>query len=516
MKNVFIKSLCKAAIAILPLAAIVSSCDFTNRGTDNEKEPAKAVITVSVFDRATGANLSSSATISASCSATVAVSGNVITVTGNKAIAAQTMTISASTSKGNGSTTIQIPALEPTWSYVGNAVIYVGEWGNVVPTPGTKTEAEAQITVHVIDRAQNNADVTAASTITASAGTVAGNVITIKGNKDIKAQTVNIKATYKDETGEDSVSIPAKAEGEFYGCGIVIPVGTSHVDPVTPEAKPAKATITVTVKNRANNDADVTADSEIKAEGEGITVEKNVVTIIGANDIAKQDIAITAIYGELKATETFALKAVKAGKTYDATLTIYVGEKPVIPGEVVTKVEEQKICDVRTYGAKIFLPNATLAHASHASHGEMLNWIENDSEYIFSDYEDFPVYTGSYVFEFDKITDATVKSVAAAYNTGISQYTAKYHVQASAWCIWTLYAQVETYTATYAVYNNTYTGGVLTASEELGKFDVITKNVLVTYEEQAHPGHAAAYHEGEGHAAHGDSNNAGGGIVIAD
>lgn len=525
MKNMFLKSILKAAVAILPLAGLVSSCDlFTNNGASTEQEPAKAVINVKVVDRATGADLSSSATITASCSATVSVAGPVVTITGNKSIAAQSVTINASTSAGTGSTTIQIPALNPTWSYVGNATIFVGSWPNVPPTPAVKEEAEAEINVSVIDLSQNEKDVTADATITATstgseALAVANNIVTITGNKAIAAQTVTVKAAYNELTGEETIDIPAVAEGEFYGCGLFIPVGKST--PVPPgEDKAAVATIKVKVLDRSAENADVTEASTIAATSSDaackIAVDKNVITVTGDLAIAAQDITINVTYGELKATDTFALKEVAANKTYKASKTIYVGESPYVPGE--GSIEEFKIAEVYTYGEMIFLPNATLQHkslaqhASHNGHGVMLNWMENDSEYIFTDWETYPVYTGSYVWKFNEITDPTVKEIASAFNGGIKSSTAQYYVKASAWSIWTLFAQVETVTTTYEVRDIKADGSYTV----LGMFDVISKNVVVTYEEQAHPGHAAAYHKGEGHGSHGDSNNAGGGIIIAD
>lgn len=523
MKNMFLKSILKAAIAILPLAGLVSSCDlFTNNGASTEQEPAKAVITVKVVDRATGADLSSSATITASCSATVSVAGPVVTITGDKSIAAQSVTINASTSAGTGSTTIQIPALNPTWNYVGNATVFVGSWPNVPPTPAVKEEAEAEINVFVFDRSQNDKDVTADATITATstgseALSVAQSVVTITGNKAIAAQTVTVKAVYNEISGEESIDIPAVAEGEFYGCGLYIPVGKDT--PIPPiEDKAAVATITVKVLDRSADNADVTEASTIAATSSDATckvaVDKNVITVTGDLAIAAQSITINVTYGELKATDTFALKDVAVNKIYKASKTIYVGESPINPDSI----QEYKITEVYTYGDRIFLPNATLQHASlalhasHAGHGVMLNWMENDSEYLFTDWETYPVYTGSYVWRFDEIENATVKEVASAFNTGIKSSTAQYYVKASAWSIWTLYAQVETVTTTYEV-RYVKADGSYTV---LGLFDVISKNVVVTYEEQAHPGHSHAYHAGAGHASHGDASNAGGGIIIAD
>lgn len=532
MKSINIKSICKAAIAILPIVGLLASCEPTKHNTVGDKDPATANITVKVIDRSNGADVTGSATISATASSgTVAVSGNVVTVTGNKELAAQTITVNASTSAGSGSTGVAIPALAAACVYSGSVTVFVGTRPDNPPTPATLDAAQAVIKVMVIDRAQDNKEVTSESTISATSTgkddmKVAGNIITITGNKALAAQTVTVKAVYKENEGTDSISIPAKNEGEFYGCALFIPVG--KVTPPTPETKEAVATITVTVKDRANDDADVTADFTFKVESScsdcDIVVDKNVITVTGHKAIDAQKLTVTAssISSDLVVSEEFDLIEVAANGKYEAGLDIFIGEPDVPgPGDVTTSYVEKKMVDVYTYGSMYFLPAATLTHDSHVKfdhngHAYELYWIENDTEYIYEDYEDYTTYAGSYVFEFDKISDPNIKAIAALYNNGIKSGKETYHVQASAWSIWTLWAQVETVTTTYSVQKQTSQDGKVLSSEEIGRFDVITKNVIVTYEEAAHPGHAAMYHFGEGHAAHGAANNAGGGIVIAD
>lgn len=105
----FFKSLAFASAALAGF--LMTSCQVEEIKTTFEPSAAEATIEVSVFDAANGVDVTSSATISQPTSTannTIAVSGNVITITGNYAISEQTVTFTA-TYAGVTSAPVSVP-----------------------------------------------------------------------------------------------------------------------------------------------------------------------------------------------------------------------------------------------------------------------------------------------------------------------------------------------------------------------------------------------------------------------
>lgn len=523
MKNLFVNAI-KAALVALPLIGVLSSCDKTK---PNEPDPAKASVTVTVKSRATGADLTSSATIEVvSSTSTAAVSGNVITLTGNKDIPAQTVSVKATANGKSATSDVLVGAVAAGNVYQTSAVIVIDDTTSPEPpTPDEKVAAKATITVSVIDVATSK-DVTASSKLTASVSGAAqlqenGNVFILTGDKDIAAQTLEVNATYGSATGACQYEVPAVPanttyEGTLY---VYVSTATGGGDTPDPAKDPAKATITVTVKDHTAGDADVTKDSKISVVSSvadaKVELVENVITITGAKDIATQTLTITVEHKSGTAVQKFTVGAIPAGKVYNAGVTIYVGQ---VPGTTTITYYEEFVRDANTYSNPYYLTNSHASHISHVSHtGVARMWIYNDTEYFFESTESYPYYVGSYVEDFDKLTDENVIKCAKLYNDGIEKKTGKYDLKASAWSMYTLFVIVETKTAEYKVVKKTVTSTGNVTLEDYSKFNVVSKHTNLYYEEQAVAGgHGSHYEHGHGHGTHGGGENAGGGIVIPD
>lgn len=148
----FFKSLAFASAALAGF--LMTSCTVEEIKTTFEPSAAEATIEVSVFDAANGVDVTSSATINQPTSTgsnSISVKGNVITITGNYAIAEQTVTFTA-TYAGVTSAPVSVPvnsllaggvAKYAALAIVGSAIDadeYVAEkFGDAVVTTKTST-----------------------------------------------------------------------------------------------------------------------------------------------------------------------------------------------------------------------------------------------------------------------------------------------------------------------------------------------------------------------------------------
>lgn len=95
--------------------------------------------------------------------------------------------------------------------------------------------AEATINVRVVD-IRTGATPTSGATITASAGTVSGSVVTISGKPAISAQTVNVTVTYKadymtdSQSKSESVKVSALRAGGKASYDVTVIVGYTDSD----------------------------------------------------------------------------------------------------------------------------------------------------------------------------------------------------------------------------------------------------------------------------------------------
>lgn len=287
---------------------------------------------------------------------------------------------------------------------------------------------------------------------------------------------------------------------------------------------PAKASIAVTVMNRFDG-SNVTSASTITAEAS--TKSYNDVTVNGSavfidadesyKTIDKQTIHITATYQSYTETADVEIPWIYGGGEATFGVTIVLGDADY-KAELVKSVKNAP----RYY----YMANSNYAHTLHGLQGithsgddygeEVINWMQNDTEFKLERYETYEAWYGQEVDNFAGISDSNVKKCAEPYNTGVTKTTKKAHLVVSAWSVYSAIAIVNSETMTYEVYK--YEMGA--KAGKVGEFTVTNYNTLLDYAEAAHPSHASHYVYGKGaHGPsdlHGNQDNAGGGIIIAD
>lgn len=220
-------------------------------------DPAKAYVSFDVIDLASGASVLAEATltITSSTGETLSHEAGVITLTGDKDLAAQTVTIKAVYEGRTATQTVEVAALQaPAQKYYSTNVL--------IPAPlPIHTPAEAVITVKVIDE-ETGADVTASATVTASAEVDQTKVddttkaVYLLNDEGLVAQNVTVNASVNGKDAEPVIvrigDIAIDTKVEYFA------TLTIKKEEPAPVVTPAKATIILTVIDEETGD-DVTA-----------------------------------------------------------------------------------------------------------------------------------------------------------------------------------------------------------------------------------------------------------------
>lgn len=231
-KNIFFNGLsAKIALAVMALTStLFTSCEKEDFNATFEADAAKAVITVSAYDAENGAELNPTKITTSAGS----VEGNKITITGDKDIAKQTVTVTIEYNDLTGSGKVEIPALKA--GSVGNYSItfVVGEKEIYVPVDPEYEAAKAVITAKTqFEEGAEEVDVTYSFESTVEGGTAEGNVFTIVGAKNIPAQTVTVTAHVGEKDLVEVVDIPALKEGTVNNYTVIFHVVPDGKDVVT-------------------------------------------------------------------------------------------------------------------------------------------------------------------------------------------------------------------------------------------------------------------------------------------
>lgn len=282
-----------------------------------------------------------------------------------------------------------------------------------------------------------------------------------------------------------------------------------------PEYLPGDAKINVSVTYRFDSSnvttaSEVTVKSDVQSENV-ISYQNGVITVQGAYSGKKivyaQKLTVTATYKSASG-KTYTESAV-----YDVPAVKYnehhVGSVAIPLGPVADGYKEQaKGKPVESIEYK-YLQNATHAH-SHA--GREVKWMENATSSWLTCTETVTYVSGNVVENFAQIADDNVKQFAAARNTGRLKANTDITFIVSAWSIYFVEMAYKTSVQEWEVIKYAANG----EEQVVGTYKVDTYSSSQNFGEEAHPSHSAHYHgHGHGHD-HGNSDHAGGGIIIAD
>lgn len=209
--------------------------------------------------------------------------------------------------------------------------------------------------------------------------------------------------------------------------------------------------------------------------------------------------------GQENASQSITVPAVPAAATLTVPLTIVVGKRNIERVISVKEIVNEEEAWVE--GPYYFTPASGHALVDH--NGMM--WAKNLTEFMLKGTVTYDEVYGQVVSDVTVLNDAfesDVRVYALMYNVGEEKEATQAEIRVSAWSYYTAY--------TYYVYVPCYVE--VYADEELvGKIDCTLYMNFFQYDEIANPEGHGHYEYGHGHAHdHGGSDNAGGGIVVAE
>ena len=271
------------------------------------------------------------------------------------------------------------------------------------------------------------------------------------------------------------------------------------------EVDPAKAVITVSFVDVNTGKAPETDPVVLMADG---SVVENPYVILGNKALTERTVTFTAKYQDIISDPyTVPVPAVKAGSVVNINITIVVGKPNV---EKTIELVEGNPGDVIVYGPYYFQPEGH----ELVFHDDMM-WAKNLTEFMLTGTVTYDSYTGCERDDFEVYNDvyaAQVEAKSYLYDFGLFAEPMKAEIKVSAWSYYTAYTEVYAVPGYYEVYAE-YAG----KKECVGKVTIYGYYTRFEYEEIANPEGHGHYEYGHGHAHdHGGSDNAGGGIVVAE
>ena len=276
------------------------------------------------------------------------------------------------------------------------------------------------------------------------------------------------------------------------------------------EVAPAKAKVVIKA-------VDVNDGSEVDVAKLGLTysfnpapadhkLEGNVIYFEGkeGSPLPQTEVTVNWSYdGQENASQSISVPAVPAAASLTVPMTIVVGKRNserVIKEEVIVDQENAWL-----EGPYYFTPASGHALVDHD--GKM--WAKNLTEFMLKGTVTYDEVYGQVVTDVEVLNDAFESDVMMyvyKYNYGEDVTPAEEEITVSAWSYYTAY----TYNVCVPCYVEVY------ADDELvGKVSCVLYMNFFEYEEIANPEGHGHYVEGHGHD-HGGSDNAGGGIVVAE
>ena len=285
----------------------------------------------------------------------------------------------------------------------------------------------------------------------------------------------------------------------------------------------ATATINVTVVSAAPG-FDQSAAQVTYAWSNGGTTQ----SIEGNPSIAAGTVTVTATFEGAKASETISFPQIFAGMDAVFTATVFI---PYNAGGYTLSLEKG---ETETFTTVYGIEAAAHGHGYKTAQTVEFNgknytvWMmENASEFILEDSYTWTSYEGFETYDFEVLNDdfsieATLVYAAIASKEGIDEKDNKYEFSVGAWSLYNVInPEIET-TTTYYVIATPDEGSNNPEIPAVASFDVYQISSACGAVEIAHPDHASHYvpHTGhythDGHAIHGNNNNAGGGIIDAE
>ena len=276
------------------------------------------------------------------------------------------------------------------------------------------------------------------------------------------------------------------------------------------EVAPAKAKVVIKA-------VDVNDGSEVDVAKLGLTysfnpapadhkLEGNVIYFEGkeGSPLPQTEVTVNWSYdGQENASQSISVPAVPAAASLTVPMTIVVGKRNserVINEEVIVDQENAWL-----EGPYYFTPASGHALVDHD--GKM--WAKNLTEFMLKGTVTYDEVYGQVVTDVEVLNDAFESDVMMyvyKYNYGEDVTPAEEEIRVSAWSYYTAYTLVGCIPYYVEVY----------ADDELvGKISGVAYENWFMYEEIANPEGHGHYVEGHGHD-HGGSDNAGGGIVVAE
>lgn len=349
---------------------------------------------------------------------------------------------------------------------------------------------------------------------------VNGKEIVITGNKDISEQTVEVSITCNKLTGAGTVNgtgkvkVPNLKAGSVGHYSITFFVYEDRIVenvPSEPAEEPAEAKVIATAVN-ANDEEIEGVTFEFKSTVEGGMADGGIYTISGKEEndgkILKQTVTVIAHVGEQTDSAKVDIPELKVN-----TKATYYVKFCMIDNEIE---------EITTYSVETGEPESNemkyyLTGDKEYSHNGIEQWLSNYSEYKLHATVTYKTYTGLEVIKKEvKEESDFVNSLIEGFESvgGIKEVDAAMQFDVSAWSIYAAWATVTTTEVPYTVIKKVTKDGVVNENE-VATFSLKTKSVVAGHEEVAHPDHSHGYVVGHGHD-HGNSGNAGGGIVYAD
>ena len=304
----------------------------------------------------------------------------------------------------------------------------------------------------------------------------------------------------------------------------------------------ATATITVTPASADPNfnAAAVTYDYEWSTGDTAKGVGNTTMEISGTPAIEAGYVKVTAYYeGAKSETEMVSFPKLYAGMNVALSVTVFL---PYNAGDYTLSVEkgEPKV-DVEVYGLQAaahghgygtpveFTVKCTFDEKEY-SFKKNLKMMENASEFLLEDTYTWKVYSGTenledykYVYktdDFKQLAQLTYEGFVKNFK-GINYISQSMDFVVSAWALYNVVNPEFTVITPCSVIA-TPNGNDPKINVPIATFSIKEKISSAKKEEVAHPDHASHYDKGhghytpDGHYAHGDNNNAGGGIITAE
>ena len=514
----FFKNLAFASLAIAGI--LVSSCKIEDIKTTFQPTNAVATITVTALDAYNGnVNVSNDPALKLSTninSGNVSISGNVITVTGNPAIAETSFTIFGDYKGNSGQANVTVNSLLAGGQGTYEATVVIG-----IPDPAF---AYAFIDVNGFDAATSE-DVTSKFTpdidFAGDYSVITGpGFIIVKSEQGIAGGKATITGKYNNINASTEVNIDAIEKYDYKNYAATLVFGTA------PVADPAQVDVTVTVFD-SQSYTDVTKDSKIQASivgGGDLTIKDNIVTVVAKDNktpLPAMTLAIGATYNGHKAIEDeLNIAEIPAGIKAKYSITVFIGSQATYSCIPVDRKEVKKVVGtfVSSHG------HATYTHDyKHATtgHGEGEGeWLYNETEFILKTEVAYTPWTGIIIDNCgytmaegsNELDEVYVNSFYEGYiSIGLDNDTEKIlPIEVSAWAMYSVYGTKTFSDVTYEVYRRLPgdTDGKL-----VGTIVIREVSTNAEYCEAAMPGHDGHYVHGHGHDdVHGYSSNAGGGI----